>query len=752
MIRITHRTSSIPRCRGWSVRVAFALATCGWVIGPPAALAQDVSSAGGGGASTTLSREEQVRALLERSWDVRATSVRADALRVDGHLDEPEWEKTEVIDEFYQRYKRAVLTATERTEIRLLYDDRFLYIGVTAFDREPDKMSIKAIFRDEGAPGDCINILIDAYHGHRTAIQVSSNANGVMWDLSQGGENSGARDANFDMVWNSKGRRTPNGYEIEIAIPFKSLRFESRPPGEEVVFGIGFKRNIVRKNEEAIWPYVSTDSDWTRPAEYGHIRGLVDVRPGRNLEIRPYVLGGTNRDLTRGVSAGRRETGLDVKWGMTTGLTADFTVNTDFAQEEADVQQVNFTRFSLFFPEKRQFFLEGAQVFQFGVAREAELAFTRRIGLSPAGEIVPIRAGARVSGRQGRTSLGLMNIQTGEAGALPAQNFSVFRVKRDIFARSSVGGILTNVQGDGRFNRVYGADASFYLRRIWFLDGWLTGTDETAAPRSGAGYGRFAYQSDRVGAGYELLAIGRSFRPGVGFVRRPDSRQHSSTVRFSPRPRPDLFRQLHVTGTLDYITNQHNVLETRERKASFQVQFENGHSVTLTGNNQREFITSPFRLRSNLTIPSGVYTFNTLEARYQTPLRRDSSLLATYTTGGFWNGERDVISIRSEYRPMTHFGISANYDVNWVDLPAGKWTSHLLSSGVLAAFRNDLALLSLLQYNRDTRQLASNIRFNWIPKPGTDFFIVYNELDADRPQFGALNRSLAVKLNYSFAL
>lgn len=739
---------SVPRRRG-SSHLVVALAICVTVFGAQPSRGQNAPSTAGG-ASTASSRDEQVRQLQQRPWEIRAARVRT-AVRLDGFLDEEDWARAEVLSEFYQRLRRDVLRATERTEIRILYDDRFLYIGVRAFDSEPEKLIARSILRDE-ATGDAINIMIDAYHGHRSAIQIYSNANGVMGDMLQSGESETTRNINFDMVWDSKGRRTPTGYEVEMAIPFKSLRFPQRAPGEEIVFGIAFKRNVPRKNEEAIWPYVSNDSSWYRPAELGHLRGIRDVRHGRNLELRPYALGGANRDLRSGVAAGRREAGLDVKWGVTTGLMADFSLNTDFAQEEVDVQQTNFTRFSLFFPEKRQFFLEGQQLFQFGVAREADLTFTRRIGLSPAGEIVPIQAGARLSGRQGRTSLGAMNIQTGAAGALPGQNFSVVRVKRDIFSRSSVGGVVTNVEGGGRFNRVYGTDASLYFRRVWFLDGFLAGTNETGAPQSGAGYGRLAYGSDRIGAEYELLAIGERFNPGVGFVLRPDSRQHSALLRFSPRPPSDLIRQVHATGSLAYVTDQQNVLETRARKGIVQLDLETGHVLAVTATNQREFITAPFRLRSDLSIMPGVYDFNNVEASFRTPGRRDTSLNLTSATGGFWNGHRSTVSIRANNRMTTHFGVSLSYDINRVTLPAGAWTSQLVSSRVTVALRNDLSILSLLQYNRDTRQVSSNMRFNWIPKPGTNFFIVYNELDTDRPQFGPLNRSIAIKLNYLFAL
>ena len=714
------------------------------------ARAQDPAT--GADATAARSSAERIRELESRPWDIHAARVRPEDVEVDGRLDEAAWQTAEVVNEFYQRSTREVTTASERTEVRALYDDEYLYLGVWAWDNEPEKMEIKAIFNNEGSPGDVMNIVIDAYHAHRSALQFSTNANGVLHDWLQTGETAATRDDSFDTVWMSKGRRLPYGYEIEVAIPFTSLRFEAQPPGQEVIFGIGFRRNIPRKNEEAIWPYVSRDSDWQRPAEYGHLRGLIDVRPGRNLEVRPYVLGGATRDFSRALTDTRRDVGMDVKWGVTPALTADFSVNTDFAQEEADVQQVNLTRFSLFFPEKRQFFLEGRQAFQFGVGREIDLAFTRRIGLSPAGQPVPIRAGARLSGREGPTSIGAMNIQTADASGLPGQNFSVIRLKRDMLARSSIGGILTNVQGGGQVNRVYGADASFYLRRLWFLEGWLAGMDESGASRSGAGYGRVAYERDRVGAGYTLLSIGEGFRPGVGFVRRPDSRQHASEVRFSPRPQWNLVRQLHFRGTVDYTTNQQNVLESRDRAASAQVEFETGHIATLTSTNVSESIATPFRLRSDVAIASGVYTFNNVALTVQTPSRRHLNIRSTITTGGFWNGSRDEFVTSGDYRPSTHLKLSWNYSINRVSLPGGRWTSHLLSSGFMIPFDANMAILSLFQYNRDTRQISSNIRFRWIPKPRSDFYIVYNELDSDDPRLIRVNRSLTVKMNYSLSL
>ncbi|HXH05012.1 MAG TPA: DUF5916 domain-containing protein [Vicinamibacterales bacterium] len=694
-------------------------------------------------------RAARIRALEQRTWEVRA--ARTDVpIRIDGRLDDAGWRLAEPVVEFYQRERNEGLPASERTEVRVVYDEQNLYVGFRCYDSEPERVRARAIFRDESAGADdLVAIMIDAYHGHRGAIQFVSNANGVIYELLQTGETEGTRNANFDTVWVARGARTPDGYEVEFAIPFKSLRFDPPKPGEEAVFGIGFKRNIPRKNEEVVWPFVSNDSSWYRPAELGHLRGLVGIEPGRNLQVRPYALAGALRDAGRALD-GRREAGLDVKWGVTTGLTADFTVNTDFAQEEADVQQINFTRFSLFFPEKRQFFLEGQQAFQFGIPREAELVFTRRIGLSPRGEVVPIAAGARLSGRQGATTIGAMSIRTGEAAGLPAQTFSVLRVRRDLFTRSSVGAVLTDVQGGGTFNRVVGADASFLFQRVWTAEGFVARQQTSGGTPGGhAGYGRFAYESDLFDAEASYLDIGEGFRPGVGFVRRPDVRRYDAGVTYSPRPAAGLVRQYRFSSGISYTTDQRGRLETRARELEAAVEFESGDTLSAEYQHNFEFLPEPFAVQGVPVLP-GTYRWSDVRVELETFRRRHRRIDVSYAAGGFWDGTRETLTIEPSYRVSTQLGLSGAYEINWVDLPRGQFTTHLVSARVQLAFRNDVALLSLLQYNHESREFSTNIRFRWIPRPGSDFFIVYNGLD--ERGVGGRSRSLVVKLAYLFQL
>ena len=701
------------------------------------------------------SREQRVRTLQERSWDITAQRVTGELL-IDGRIDDEAWDLAEPITDFYQRETFEGLPATEPTHAWVLFDDTNLYLAFRAFDSDASRQKARAMFRDENVAGDdAVAVMIDAYNDHRSAVFLATNANGILFDMLQNGQDRTTRNINWDAVWNARGSHTPSGWEVEVVIPFRSLRFEPPEDGSEVVFGIGFKRNLPRKNEETYWPFVSNDSTWYRPAELGHLHGLDDIRSGRSIELKPYALGGASVDAVTNAVDDRQEVGLDVKWGLTTGLTADFTVNTDFAQEEVDVQQINLTRFSLFFPEKRQIFLESERSFQFGVPREADLIFTRRMGLSSTGSIIPILGGARLSGRQGAWNVGIMNMETGSAGDLDVsrENFTVLRLRRDILSRSNIGMLFTNrTDRDGQLNRVYGADLNLYAGQRWSLESYFAVTDDDARENDDSAYAKLEYRADRYGLVYRYLDVGENFSPGIGFVRRTDSKQNRGQVRFSPRPSWRLIRQFNFEGTLDYIPNHRGILETRRWTGEFRTTFESGHQIGVSYVDNYEFLERPFRLRSDVAIAPGGYEFSTAELSFNTFGRSHRRFNASWETGDFWDGERNTVSLGTDYRLNQHVGLSADYSVNWVRLPEAEFTTHLVSSRVQVAFTTDIILMSLIQYNHDTRQLSSNVRFNWIPRPGSDFFIVYNELDEIFGGLGVKNRSLSFKFNYLLAL
>lgn len=702
-------------------------------------------------AETPQEKQSRVRALASREWTVEARRVRG-GLVIDGRLGEPDWLAATPIAEFFQRERNEGLPSTERTEVRVLFDQTNLFIGFSCFDADISKSQARAMFRDENqGSDDLVAIMLDAFHDHRSAIQFVTNRNGAMEDLFQNGETQSTRNHDWDTVWNSRGWQDDKAWYVEVAIPFKSLRFELPKDGEPLVFGAGFKRNIPRKNEEDYWPFVPNDSTWYRPAELGHIQGMVDAKPGRNLQILPYALGGARKQRFSD-RTNRSEVGLDAKWGITPGLTADFTVNTDFAQEEVDSLQINFTRFSLVFPEKRQFFLEGQRQFQFGLRGETDLVFTRRIGLSDRGDPVPILAGARLSGRQGRWSLGFMDLQTEKTGTLSGENFAVGRVRRDLFKRSQIGAVFTNRQSGGDYNRVAGIDASFATGK-WFAEGFAARVfDGSALSRRSSAMGRAGYEADRYGATYRYLGAGEDFNPGLGFVRRPGDTQHELNGRFSPRSGGKRVRRFGFEPSFTYIKDHEGDLSTREAQAIAFVEFETGDTGGMEVTQTREVIRSAFKLRDDVTIAPGSYDTTQWLVTVDTFRRRQWKGTVAYQQGGFWDGTRKTLSGTPAWRFSKHVGASGSYSVNWIDLSQKRYSTHLISGRLDVAFTTQVVLLSLLQYNSDTKQFSKNIRFNWIPKQGTDLFVVYSETDQSGRTPGARDRSLTVKLAYRFAL
>ena len=713
-----------------------------------------------------MSREERVRALDARTWELHAERT-TEPIDMDGWLDEAVWERARPIGDFYEQETDEGLPSTERTIVRVVYDDENLYFGFfctlgenvdegheTAHTRRTaGEGHPRTMFRDENiGSDDALGIMLDAYNDQRSAVFLATNANGILFDMSQNGQGPETRNINWDMVWESRGQTVPGGWTAEVRIPFKSLRFRRQPPGQEVIFGVGFKRNIPLKTEEVYWPFVSNDSTWYRPAELGKLRGLEGIQPGRNVEIRPYALGQVNGGGEWTGERGHRDGGLDVKWGVTPGLTADFTWNTDFAQEEVDDLQINFTRFSLRFPEKRQIFLEGQRNFTFGERRDADIVFTRRIGLSDDGQAVPITGGARLSGRQGDYTVGLMGMATGATASTVAERFGVARVRRDIFSRSTIGAVFTDRSSDGAFNRVAGLDTNLHFRDAWSFEGvWARVFEETEQASTGLAAGRLTYDDDLLGGTVKFIEIGENFHPGIGFVQRTGMRKTFLQARVSPRPGIPRLRQFHLEASLNNTLNLENVLETRNARLNGRATFESGDEISVELGDSYEFTTYDYSL-SGVVVPAGEYPFRRMQVSLNTYRRRYASVRASYEFGGFWGGTRDLWTLGGNYRVNKNLGLRGNYAYNRIRLPGGDLDTHLVSTRMQLAFRNDLILLGLFQYNNTTGDLASNVRFNWIPKPGTDFFLVYTELDEWGDLFFVRNRSLSVKLNYLFRI
>jgi len=469
---------------------------------------------------------------------------------------------------------------------------------------------------------------------------------------------------------------------------------------------------------------------------------------------------------------GRAAVGFDAKYAVTRNLAADVTVNTDFAQVEADQQQVNLTRFSLFFPEKREFFLENQGTFSFGGVAVGSLNagtsdapilfYSRRIGLN-AGREVPIEAGGRLTGRAGRYSIGAINIQSGEedaSGAL-ATNFTVARVKRDLLGRSSIGAIVTNrsvaAAGTGR-NLAYGLDGTFvFFKNLQINTYWArTESDQPLGPHGDdTSYrAQLDYMGDRYGLQLERLGIGDSFNPEVGFVRRVDMFRNFAQARFSPRPGGrSAIRKYIYQATMDYIENGAGRLETRTATGEFALDFKNADRVGVLFTNEYEYLPAPFRIGGGLTLPVGSYEFNTARLNYNMGQQRAVSANMSVDYGSFYDGHKTTVSVARGRMPITNqFSMEPTYSYNRVRLSVGDFTTHLVGSRVTFTMTPLMFVSALLQYNSGTDAVSTNARLRWEYQPGSELFVVYNEeRNTLTPRFPALNnRSLIVKFNRLF--
>ena len=626
---------------------------------------------------------------------------------------------------------------------------------------------------------DVISFIFDTFYDRRNGVMFSVNPIGGRSDTQVTGERQFNQD--WNPVWDVKTGRFDRGWTIEAAIPFKSLRYR---PGSAQVWGFNAMRTKRSKNEMSILskvPLGRQQAAMTQTAFAASLVGLEVPRGGRNLDLKPYVTASltTNRAATQPVSNDPHgEVGLDLKYSVTQGLTADVTVNTDFAQVEADEQQVNLTRFSLFFPEKREFFLENQGTFVFGGVQVGGnfnsnfnnnnnqtapiLFYSRRIGLNE-GREVPLEVGGRLTGRAGRYTLGVLTTQTGaEDETLPlaarATTFSVVRLKRDILRRSSVGLIATGrsvaQSGVGR-NLAYGVDGAFvFFENLNINTYWAKTETDTLRGDDTSYRAELNYNADRYGLQLERLAVGDHFNPELGFLRRDDMRRSHAQFRFSPRPRNmPAIRRFRYQAGLAFVEDGAGMLESREREGEFVIEFQNGDQFNVQYSNLFEYLAAPFPIVPTVTIPVGGYDFQNLRvgANFGRQRRLGSNLSVEH--GTFYNGHRTTLSASQGRVSVTNaLSIEPIYSLNKVDLVQGAFTTHLAGSRVTYTVTPLMFVSALLQYNSGTNSVSTNARLRWEYRPGSELFVVYNEdrntLTRSFP--GLSTRALIVKINRLF--
>jgi len=683
---------------------------------------------------------------------------------VDGVLDETVWQHATVIDTFTQQEPAEGQPATERTEVLLLYDATHLYIGVRAHDSSPNGIVATEMRRDSERllEEDNFQVILDTFNDSRSGYMFVTNPLGAKLEqqVFEEGEGSGRPGApsninrNWDGVWDVRTQRTAEGWTAEIALPVVTIRF---PQVGQQAWGVNFMRNIRRKNEQVYWAPIPRVYGLTRVSLSGSMTGMTALDRGLDLRIKPFVVGGGRRDRTgsRITQSRLNDLGLDVKYGVGSGLNLDVTLNTDFAQAEVDEQQVNLTRFPLFFPEKRDFFLENAGLFAVrnaGSERLADLFFTRRIGLSEEGQPIPIAGGARLTGKVDRHNLAILNIQTEEAFGQSGENFLVARYSRDVLGRSKIGGLVVNKEatGNSSFNRTFATDTTLALTRSFTINSFLA---KTSTPGLSGGdmalYGRAGWLDSRWDIYGEYADVQDNFNPEVGFVPRRGIRVTTLHLERTPRPRKYHIRVMNPMFNLEYTTDQHNRLVTRRLHYMVLTRFDDGTFVNVVYNRHFEWLDVPFRIQRNVTIPVGAYRFGEWNLTYNSNPARRIYHRITYSPQTFFGGTRTDMSGAFGVRATNRLAAELRYQRNDVDLPWGAFDVNLSILRLDLALSPRMTFRTLSQYNSLTRQLSNSVRFNVIYRPGSDFYVTYDELKSDLPGLPEIrNRQLLVKFTY----
>jgi hypothetical protein len=703
---------------------------------------------------------------------VRAVRLTA-PLRIDGRLDEEVYSTVDAISDFIQNDPKEGAPATEKTEMWILFDRNNFYVVARCWESRPDRQVANEMRRDSTniVQNDGFAFGLDTFYDRRNAVLFEINPLGGRID----GQVTNERQMNLDWnpVWSLQVGRFEGGWVVEVAIPFKSLRYQ---PRRAQVWGINARRTNRWKNEVSYLsriPAAMTARGHFQASLMATLVGLEAPPGARNIEIKPYVTADvtTDRTATPAVTnALGRNGGVDARFALSQSVSGDLTYRTDFAQVEADEQQVNLTRFSLFFPEKREFFLENQGTFGFGGAGATFggagdtpiLFYSRRIGLS-SGSIaraVPIEAGGRLTGRFGRYTMGAINIQAGDdAGTLtPSTNFSVARLRRDLFRKSTLGVMLTSrsvAQNAPGRNNVFGADGTFgfydnltintYWARTW-TDG-RTGDDTSYRAQ-------LDYGGDRYGVQAERLVVGRNFNPEVGFVRRRNMERNFGHLRFSPRPRrmPSV-RRLFSAGSFTYIENQQGRLESRNIDGELAVEFQNGDRPFVGYSESYEFLPQPFPIAAGVTLPSKGYTFGSARAGYQLGQRRRVAGTLMFEHGAFYSGDRTSFSwTRGRVFLTPRFAFEPRISLDRVELLEGRFTNTLVGTRATYTLTPLMFVSALVQYNSSIRALLANVRLRWEYRPGSELFVVWNEQrDTLSERFPDLaNRAIIVKMNRLF--
>ncbi len=720
--------------------------------------------------------------------------------KIDGLLNEPIWKQAEFTDDFMQREPREGTPASERTEVRVLYDNEALYVGFKCFDSEPEKILAKEMRNDSELDGDDnVRVIIDTYLDRRNGFHFQTNPRAARID-AQVTDEGRSINSDWNIVWEVQAQVTDEGWEAEFKIPLNQLRYPKS--GQTTVWGINFAREIRRKREDVYWApilrdYGFGDRGFYKISKAGDLTGLEQMPFRKRLEITPFNLSGVQRKIVETDEIGRSSDigsvfngGFDLKYGLTANLIADMTVNTDFAQVEADQERTNLTRFNLFFPEKRDFFLEGAGIFGVGGSSRPgrggpseALFYSRKIGLveDDDGAIheVPLRLGSKISGNLGGLQVGFLDVVTDRLESPDdatqliqgRTNYSVFRARKPVLAQSSIGALVQSKDAlsGGDYNRIFAVDGAFAFGGSTTINSWLAKTQSSIADGDGwAGNFSFRRRTDRWNTNFGYTRIDDDFNNEMGFIQRTDIRRYNAEIGLGLRPKSlGWMRRIYNAPQIRYLTDGTNTLQTRQYEWTTFLQFEAGH-VFFAGpkliydNLDDNWTVFDFdnESKKDIVLAKGAYEYFQYDFFFRTDESKPIAINVGGSVGEFFSGTRYGGRFGFTFKPSPFFSWELNYSNNFVQLPdgvtpegeptsGGDFNTNVLSTRLIYTISRDMFAKAFVQWNDRNESLSFNLLYNFYYRPGSNIYIVFNQLwDAGGDVFQANDRAVLLKADY----
>jgi hypothetical protein len=678
---------------------------------------------------------------------------------IDGVLDDEAWQLAVQLDDLHEIQPTEYAPASERTLVYLMYDEDAIYIGARLFDREPSQITARILRQGERVFGDdWFSVLLDPFNDKRSGYRFQTNPNGLRQEALF--QNISDEQWDWQGIWYTASTMDDQGWVTEMAIPFKTLSFDP----DNDTWGINFRRAIARRDERTGWVSRNRNSD---PSTSGIVIGLEDLEQGVGLDLVPSLSVRERRTFEGVASTTDTDPSLDVFYKLTPSLTGALTINTDFSVTDVDDRQVNLTRFDLFFPEKRDFFLQDADIFEFGgLEANGRPFFSRRIGLSGGGELIDLEVGGKVTGRIGRFNIGALSVrQDGLGATLPADNATVARVSANLLEESSIGMIVTEGNpGSATDNSVTGVDFLYRNSRLpggklVEVNAWAQESDTPGETRDQSAYGFRIGMPNNSGwrGGLRYTQLGEGFDPGLGFLNRPGVRAVNFGSQYTHRPREGRLRSIlsgYNVERTELLSGELQSQAVRYRLAEFETRL--GDKLMLQHEAEQERLARPFAIWEDIAIPEGHYSFGNTRLSMETADQRKVWGRAAIQTGDFYGGDRKELFAEINWRPSGRLRTAFGYTFNDIDLPQGSFVARLVTFRTDVAFSSKLSWVTRVQYDNATDQAGVNMRLHWIPEAGREAYLVLNHnllRDFDRnfdDRFHSDISEAVIKYGYTF--